>query len=328
MGTRHASLQPPGLAGRSLSPTTALSKVVSLTSLNSYSAHAGPLPPGETLSSPPLTDSPQQLSPRELEQQRAAEAPHYFGGAAIHPHYMQQYAQPPGMPHAAAAPYGYPPPPLPHQPHAAYSNGSAAWGVPDYTPPPPLPPGYSAQRSPGQVPNVHSWPRLHQPGSHASGAPGRQQSLSSAASPQFYAANGAAVGSMLPPASGGSRHSRSDSFDQRPASASAAAMLMARSPSPLDLHGLERLEGPATRNGHASATPYNWQHRWAGCWASRVDRTVLGGCSLTLRVGVGWSCRRSLMPSVLCPSLHPHLPSHALQPPPQRQDREPVSGRH
>lgn len=261
MAARHASLQPPGLPGRSLSPTTALSKVVSLTSLNSYSAHAGPLPPGETLS-PPLTDSPQQLSPRELEQQRAAEAPHYFGSAALHPHYMQQYAQPPAMPHGAPAPYGYPPPPLPHQPHAAYSNGSAAWGMSDYTPPPP--PGNSVQRSPGQVPNVHSWPRLHQPGGYANGQMGRQQSLSSAASPQFRAANGAVGSGLLPPPSGGSRHSRSDSFDQRPASASAAAMLMARSPTPLDLQGLERLEGPAARNGHASATPYNWQHRCEG----------------------------------------------------------------
>ena len=278
MATRHGSLHPPGMSGmpgRSLSPTTALSKVISLTSLNSYSAHAGPLPPGETLS-PPLTDSPQQLSPRELEQQRAADAPHYFGSAALQPHYMQQYAQLPGVQPAASAPYGYPPAPLPHQPHAAYSNGSAAWGMPDYTPPP-LPPGYSVQRSPGQVPNVHSWPRLHQPGSYANG-PGRQQSLSSAASPQFYAANGAAGSSMLPPPSGGSRHSRSDSFEQRPASASAAAMLMARSPSPLDLQGLERLEGTAARNGHASATPYNWQHRWVGGAPGAGPTASAGSC--------------------------------------------------
>ena len=317
LGGRHASLQAPGVGNglppRSLSATTALSKVVSLNSLNSYTAHVGgALPPGETLS-PPLSDSPQQLSPRELEAQRAAEAPHaaaahYFAAGplpSLHPQYaLHQYAAaPPPM-----QPYGYPPPLLPHQQHAAYSNNVTPWGAADYTPPPP--PGYGAQRSPAQMPNAHSWPRLHQPGYGAAG-PGRQPSLGSAASPPYHAANGAAGG--MPPMSGGSRHSRSDSYEQRPASASAAAMLIGRSPSPLDLHGMERLEGAAAlRHAGASATPYNWQHRWVGGgrlegW--RLLPWLLLGCwGCWGQTRAGWCTCACTVPTPMPPGLTTPLP--------------------
>lgn len=87
----------------------------------------------------------------------------------------------------------------------------------------------------------------------------------------YYAANGTA-GGMYPVSS---RHSRNGSVCyERPGSAGKPAMLVARSPSPLDLAGMERLEPQALA---LTATPYNWQHRCA--WGSLHSQQACAGRS-------------------------------------------------
>lgn len=337
-GMLHSAAAINGVAGGppSLSPATTLSKVVSLNSLASCSPHVvGALPPGDALS-PPLSDSPQQLSPRELEaQQREAEQQQqqFFGSArdgregappvpplplgalqqqqqlhqqqqqqqymqqqgyGVHGHYaasMQQqaYAQPPyANGHAAGHAEQHP-----HQ-HSALYRGAGGLSRP--------PLGSSGSLSQLAAASS-SWPRLHpQPQANGSLPPPAQHAYAptsarggasafamqqpslhpqqqqhayggSPSTTAYYAANGAAGG--FHPAS--SRHSRNGSvcYD-RPGSAGQPGMLVARSPSPLDLAGLERLDPQPLA---LTATPYNWQHRCArGCLGGQHRVHGWGGC--------------------------------------------------
>ena len=329
------------MPGRSLSPATTLSKVVSQNSLTSCSPHVGVLPPGETLS-PPLTDSP-QLSPRELEaQQRELEAQQHAaqqrffggtGGAARVPllplhqaqqqqyhhqqqsygaQHQQQYAQPAYyQQQQQQQQHAYPPP-----------NGGLEQA------------GFAGHRlASSGVPSSGSWPRLHQPQQYPPPGPtygpasarGSMSAFAMAQPPpthhqqpyapqpqqaaSYFAANGAASGfyqaASAPP---GSRHSRNPSLDhaysERPGSAGVAPPLLARPPSPLDLQGMERLH---------SATPYSWQHRWAARMRARlwVQHRRVADCTaalLTTPCAILWRCAHDASTSRHLPSPAPLIP--------------------
>ncbi|KAL4425481.1 hypothetical protein ABPG75_009497 [Micractinium tetrahymenae] len=357
---RHGGMLQPGAAANgmaghpSLSPATTLSKVVSLNSLASCSPHVvGTLPPGDALS-PPLSDSPQQLSPRELEaQQREAELQQqqhvqqqFFGGGKEgpppvpplplgallqqhpqqpqyhHQHHQQQYVQQ-QQGYGGHAHYAPPPQPQHAYQQPPYANGHPGGHVEQQQPQhsafyasggglsrPPL----GSSGSLGQLAAASSsWPRLH-PHPQASGSlppqppaygpvsarggvsafamsqppPHQQQQQQQQQQPQcaggsgaapYYAANGAAGGFF--PAT--SRHSRNGSgCYERPGSAGPPAALAGRTPSPLDLAGMERLE---QRPLSLTATPYNWQHSHAP--SDKIVSLSPGATEMLWALGLG-----------------------------------------
>ena len=220
---------------RSGSPSTTLSKAVSMVSLHSYHSAAqhyggggvgngggnggsGTLPPG-TLS-PPDSDSPQQLSPRGEHDSHAAAQQQYqyqyhHQQQQQHGRTQHQQMQYAGQHHGSAAALAaleHTPPPAQQQLH--YAGGRR-------------PPSASGLGQ-GAANGSYSWPHMHQPASGGLPPMGRGHFASSALHHQHQQHH---LGTVTTPTaahfSGGSgRHSRSASAELlRPGGGSVASML-------------------------------------------------------------------------------------------------------